>query len=70
MQSDDGHNEEHNIKGRSRREFLSKMIAATAPVLFGASQASAVIDEPTRIELEVDTEYLIRVLNYFDGECR
>ena len=62
--------EEHNIKVRGRREFLSKMTAATAPVLFGASQASAVIDEPTRIELEVDTEYLIRVLNYFDGECR
>ena len=70
MQSNDGQGNEEHIKGNSRREFLSKMTAATAPVLFGASQAAAVIDEPTRIELEVDTEYLIRVLNYFDGECR
>jgi hypothetical protein len=58
----------------SRRGFFSKVSATTAPILFAASEASAVTNEvtnePTRIELSVDTEYLIRVLEYFDGDMR
>lgn len=67
MQWNDGDDEAHIIK--SRREFFSK-VAAAAPILLTATQASAVTNEPTRIELSVDTEYLIRVLNYFDGDFR
>ena len=65
-----GNGDERNID--SRREFFAK-VAATAPLLFTASQpqsAAAVSNEPTKIELVVDTEYLIRVLNYFDGDMR
>lgn len=71
MLDDDGEatDEAHINTIKSRREFFSK-IAATAPILFTATQASAVTNEPTRIELVVDTEYLIRVLNYFDGDMR
>ncbi len=54
----------------SRRGFLSTVSAATAPILFSASTASAATEDPTRIELTVDTEYLIRVLEYFDGDMR
>jgi hypothetical protein len=58
----------------SRKEFMSNIIAATssaAPIVFSASRASATTNEPTtRIELTVDTEYLIRVLEYFDGDMR
>lgn len=57
---------------KSRREFFSKVAAAAsaAPILLTSTQAQAVTNEPTRIELNVDTEYLIRVLNYFDGDMR
>ncbi|KAL7535793.1 hypothetical protein ACHAXR_006733 [Thalassiosira sp. AJA248-18] len=67
MQWNDDENKEYNMG--SRRDFISKF-AAAVPVLLTATQASAVSEEPTRIELEVDTEYLIRVLNYFDGDMR
>jgi hypothetical protein len=62
--------DDDNTHIRSRREFFSKVAATTAPILLAASQASAVNNEPTRIELTVDTEYLIRVLEYFDGDMR
>ena len=59
-----------------RRGFLSQ-IAATATVsaslLLSSSPQKAhafVNNEPTRIELSVDTDYLIRVLDYFDGDMR
>ena len=71
---DDAHD---NIIRSSRREFLSKVAGATAaaaPILLAASSrasaAAATDNEPTRIELTVDTEYLIRVLEYFDGDMR
>jgi hypothetical protein len=71
---DDAHD---NIIRSSRREFFSKVAGATAaaaPILLAASSrasaAAATDNEPTRIELTVDTEYLIRVLEYFDGDMR
>jgi len=63
-------NDEDNGHIGSRRGFLCKVSAATAPILFSASTASAATEDPTRIELTVDTEYLIRVLEYFDGDMR
>ena len=58
----------------NRRGFLSKIAAsASASLLLSSSlpqQANALPDEPTRIEMSVDTEYLIRVLDYFDGDMR
>lgn len=57
-----------------RRGFLSKIVAsASASLLLSSSipqQTNAFPDEPTRIEMSVDTEYLIRVLDYFDGDMR
>ena len=57
-----------------RRGFLSKIVAsASASLLLSSSlpqQTNALPDEPTRIEMSVDTEYLIRVLDYFDGDMR
>jgi hypothetical protein len=58
----------------NRRGFLSQIAAsASASLLLSSSlpqQANALPDEPTRIEISVDTEYLIRVLDYFDGDMR
>lgn len=58
----------------NRRGFLSQIAAsASASLLLSSSlpeQANAFPDEPTRIEMSVDTEYLIRVLDYFDGDMR
>jgi len=71
--------DEHLHTKSSRREFFSKIarVAATAPILLGSAPRVAssaindvVTNEPTRIELSVDTEYLIRVLEYFDGDMR
>ncbi|KAL3760067.1 hypothetical protein ACHAWU_006615 [Discostella pseudostelligera] len=60
----------------NRKEFISKVVAAASavtPILVSKSPAfaAASASEPTtRIELTVDTEYLIRVLEYFDGDMR
>ena len=58
----------------NRRGFLSQIAASASASLFLSSslpqQANAFPDEPTRIEMSVDTEYLIRVLDYFDGDMR
>jgi len=70
---DDGDDDDDDGVARieSRREFFSKVAAVTAPILLAPpDRASAVTNEPTRIELSVDTEYLIRVLEYFDGDMR
>ena len=57
-----------------RRNFFSKVTSSTAAVTafsaISSAPANAVTDEPTRIELVVQTDYLIRVLNYFDGDMR
>ena len=56
----------------NRRGFLSQL-AASASFLLSSSlpqQANAFPDEPTLIEISVDTEYFIRVLDYFDGDMR
>lgn len=60
--------EEHN----TRRNFLTKVVAtAVTPILLTSTQVSAAVaNEPTKIELTVDTEYLVRVLDYFDGDMR
>eukprot|EP00577_Skeletonema_sp_RCC1716_P011417 CAMPEP_0113389808 /NCGR_PEP_ID=MMETSP0013_2-20120614/9823_1 /TAXON_ID=2843 ORGANISM="Skeletonema costatum, Strain 1716" /NCGR_SAMPLE_ID=MMETSP0013_2 /ASSEMBLY_ACC=CAM_ASM_000158 /LENGTH=428 /DNA_ID=CAMNT_0000272907 /DNA_START=87 /DNA_END=1376 /DNA_ORIENTATION=+ /assembly_acc=CAM_ASM_000158 len=58
----------------SRRGFFSQVAAtASASLLLSSSpqQATAASDElPTRIELSVDTEYMIQALDYFDGDMR
>jgi hypothetical protein len=58
----------------NRRGFFSEIAAsASASLLLSSSlpqQANAFPDKPTRIEMSVDTEYLIRVLDYFDGDMR
>eukprot|EP00956_Cyclotella_meneghiniana_P021991 scaffold40827_cov88-Cyclotella_meneghiniana.AAC.2 len=62
--------------GSKRRNFFSKVTATTAvatafsTTVSSATPAYAVTEEPTRIELVVETDYLIRVLNYFDGDMR
>ena len=61
--------------GSKRRNFFSKVttttaVATTFSTLSSATPAYAVTEEPTRIELVVETDYLIRVLNYFDGDMR
>jgi hypothetical protein len=58
-----------------RRNFFSKVTGATAAATAlsavpSVPPAYAVTDAPTRIELVVETDYLIRVLNYFDGDMR
>ncbi|KAL7504691.1 hypothetical protein ACHAXN_002282 [Cyclotella atomus] len=58
-----------------RRNFFSKVTGATAAATAFSAVSStppayAVTDAPTRIELVVETDYLIRVLNYFDGDMR
>lgn len=57
-----------------RRNFFSKVTGATAAATalsaVSATPSYAVTDAPTRIELVVETDYLIRVLNYFDGDMR
>ncbi len=57
----------------TRRGFFSQVAAAaSASLLLSSSpqQVNAVSDEPTRIELSVDTEYMIGVLEYFEGDMR
>ena len=58
-----GNDEEH--RRTSRRNFFAKVmsVVATAPALLTSDQAFAadvVTNEPTKIELSVDTDYLIR----------
>jgi hypothetical protein len=58
-----GNDEEH--RRTSRRNFFAKVmsVVATAPALLTSEQAFAadvVTNEPTKIELSVDTDYLIR----------
>mmetsp|Transcript_12710 Transcript_12710/g.18214 ORF Transcript_12710/g.18214 Transcript_12710/m.18214 type:complete len:430 (-) Transcript_12710:279-1568(-) len=72
------HAEQDNIQEptssvSSRRGFFSQVAAAaSASLLLSSSpqQAHAVSDKPTRIELSVDTEYMIDALEYFDGDMR
>ena len=56
----------------TRRGFFSQIAAAASASLLLSSQplqaAADTTDNPTRIELSVDTEYMIRVLDYFDGD--
>ena len=57
----------------NRRGFLSQVgvvATASASLLLSSSpqQATAVSNDPTRIELSVDTEYMLRALEYFDGD--
>ena len=65
----------------TRIAFLSKVVSAatslfaTPTILFSAPPSSIAAEysselATTRIELTVDTEYLIRVLKYFDGDMR
>lgn len=59
----------------SRRDALTKATAfpiVTAAAIAKPSPAEAVdlTTEPTRIELQVETDYLVRVLEYFDGDMR
>ena len=63
----------------TRIAFLSKVVAATtslsATIIFSAPPSSIAAENfsefaTTRIELTVDTDYLIRVLEYFDGDMR
>jgi hypothetical protein len=56
----------------NRRGFLSQVAATASASLLVSSlpQQAAASTEPTRIELSVDTEYMIRVLDYFDGDMR
>ncbi|KAL7490237.1 hypothetical protein ACHAW6_015987 [Cyclotella cf. meneghiniana] len=68
---------DHEVLASKRRNFFSKVAtASSAATVFSAagasfaSPANAVTTEPTRIELTVETDYLIRVLNYFDGDMR
>ena len=61
-----GNDEEHR---RTRRNFFAKVLSvvATAPALLTSEQAFAadvVTNEPTKIELSVDTDYLIRCVLY------
>ncbi len=72
------HAERHNSQEAtssvsSRRAFFSQVAAVASASLFLSSspqQVHAVSDEPTRIELSVDTEYMISVLQYFEGDMR
>lgn len=63
-----------NCSPLSRRDALIKtVVAATtaaATTLTNSYPAEAVTTEPTRIELQVDTEYLVKTLNFFDGDMR
>mmetsp|Transcript_12399 Transcript_12399/g.24994 ORF Transcript_12399/g.24994 Transcript_12399/m.24994 type:complete len:518 (+) Transcript_12399:206-1759(+) len=58
---------------RQRRSLLSNLAAGSA-LLASASAANAAPSDgglpPTKIELDVDTEYLLRVLDYFQGDMR
>jgi len=55
----------------SRREAVFQTAALTS-ALFSSRPAKAAvpITEPTRIELSVETDYLIQVLRFFDGDMR
>lgn len=65
-----------NANNDDRRGFLSKLSAATlsaftsffAPLT--SQPSNAVTNDPTRIEINVDTEYLLTVMNYFEGDMR
>lgn len=67
MQLNGDNDEEH--RRTSRRNFFAKVmsVVATAPALLTSEQAFAadvVTNEPTKIELSVDTDYLIRCVLY------
>lgn len=66
---------DEDVLASKRRNFFSKVTGATAAAtafsaVSSVSPAQAVTEDPTRIELVVETDYLIRVLNYFDGDMR
>lgn len=68
------HSDEDALASK-RRNFFSKVTGATAAAtafsaVSSVPPAHAVTEDPTRIELVVETDYLIRVLNYFDGDMR
>jgi len=63
--------ESRDLAPVSRREALGKAAATALFSLAAASDPAASITvEPTRIELQVETDYLIRVLETFDGDMR
>ena len=70
----DNSSQESSTSVSTRRGFFSQVAAtASASLLLSASPQQATAtdsNEPTRIELSVDTEYMIRVLDYFDGDMR
>ena len=73
LHAEQDNSQESNTSVSTRRGFFSQVAAtASASLLLSASpqQATAVSNEPTRIELIVDTEYMIRALDYFDGDMR
>jgi len=65
-------NSQESSSVSNRRGFLSQVAAtASASLLLSSSpQQAAAATEPTRIEMSVDTEYMIQVLDYFDGDMR
>ena len=73
LHAEQDNSQESTSSVSTRRGFFSQVAAtASASLLLSSApqQTLAASDEPTRIELSVDTEYMIQALDYFDGDMR